>query len=710
MQIPLKWINELVNIEKVKLENLVEKLTLGGFEVEEILEIKIDKSNQIILDISATANRSDSLSIQGISSEIAALLNTSLNVSNYLIQSEKLKQIILERANIFSIDTGCTSLLSVSIENLAATKIPKWITRKLSSSGFTPSNTLSDFQSYILLETGYPFAFYDLAKIVKKVGKKDFDLSVSKATDDESFIASNNENYNLDQSILLIKANEFSLGIGGIIESQDCSCDNSTTSLIVEASIFTAVTIRQQSKKLGLRTDRSTRYEKSLKNTYLIESLYRLISLLRISNPDLAIKLQTITKASEPNINPITLNSLTLKEILGPSNKSSTDTESFEYIDSKTIEGYLNRLNCLYIYNENKDAWIVTVPHSRNEDLTREIDLIEEIGRLHGFNNFSITLPKLQVIGTKDTSYQTRQKLTTCLLNIGLNELIHYSLVNEKTALANSIRLLNPLVSEYACLRVSLLPNLIRTSHENWKQSNSIINGFEYGHVFSLDQNTNFEEKEYVAGILGGLDTKITWSESEQSITWFEAKGRIEDLFEQLNIVVVWKSTSTSSSHLQEIFHKYRNAEIYLQSGSLIGNFGQIHPILANDLNISSNLYLFEFDLDVIQHGIQNNTVSIYKEYSSYPRIVKDISFIVKQNVEFKKLQQSLYLNGSKFLSKISLLDEYKGNPIPKEHTSLCLQLIFQSNEKTLQNGEIEEILDNIRSVLTNEFNATIRN
>lgn len=710
MQISLKWINELVNIEEVKLDNLVEKLTLGGFEVEEILEIKIDKSNQIILDISATANRSDSLSIQGISSEIAALLNTSINFSNYLIQSEKLKQVILDKATIFSMNTGCTSLLSVSIENLADTKIPKWITKKLLSSGLTPANTLVDFQSYILLETGYPFAFYDSAKIIEKVGSRDFSLLVSKAADNESFLASNNENYNLDSSILLIKANEFSLSIAGIIESQDFCCDILTKSLVIEASIFTAAAIRQQSKKLGLRTDRSTRYEKSLKNTYLIESLYRLISLLRISNPNLTIKLQTITKVSEPAIDPIILNFSTLKEILGPINTSSTNSENFEYIDSKTIEGYLSRLNCLYVYHKNKNAWIVTVPHSRNEDLTREIDLIEEIGRLHGFNNFSITLPKLRVIGTKDTSYQTRQKLTTCLLNIGLNELIHYSLVNEKTALADSIQLLNPLVSEYACLRVSLLPNLIRTSHENWKQSNSIINGFEYGHVFSLDKNTRFREKECVAGILGGLQTKTIWSESEQSTTWFEAKGRIESLFEQLNVIVIWKSTSTSSNHLQEIFHKYRNAEIYLESGSLIGNFGQIHPILANDLSISSNLYLFEFDLDVIQRARQNNTVSIYREYSSYPKIIKDISFIVKQDVEFKKLQQSLYLNGSKFLSKINLLDEYKGNPIPKKHTSLCLQLIFQSNEKTLQNKEIEEILDNIRFVLRNEFNATIRN
>jgi phenylalanyl-tRNA synthetase beta chain len=708
MQISLKWINELVNIEKIKLDTLVDKLTLAGFEVEEMREIKISKTNQIVLDISATANRSDSLSIQGISSEIAALLNTSLNLSNHLIQSEKLKQIIWDKAATFSISTGCTTLLSVSVENLVDKTIPKWITKKLLSSGITPSNTLVDFQSYILLETGYPFAFYDFDKIRKKIGKVDFKLSVSRAAGNDSFVASNNESYDLDQSILLLKANEIPISIGGIIENQEFSCENSTTSILIEASIFTAAIIRQQSRKLGVRTDRSARYEKSLKNTYLIESLYRLISLLRISNPKLTIKLRTIIKENEQVINPISLNYGTLKEILGPTKKSSN--KNFEYIDSKTIEDYLNRLNCKYDYNEKTNAWRVTVPHSRSEDLTREIDLIEEIGRLHGFNNFLITLPKLKVIGTKDKSYETRQKLTSCLLNLGLNELIHYSLVNEKTFLTNQISVINPLVSEYATLRLSLLPNLIRTSQENWKQSNAIINGFEYGHVFSLDTNTNFKEKEHVAGILGGFGTKTTWAESEQVVSWFEAKGRIERLFEQLNVSVIWKSTSVCSNHLQEIFHKYRHAEIYLHSGTLIGNFGQVHPILANDLSISSNLYLFEFDLDIIKVALENNNVSIYKEYSSYPKIIKDISFIVKQDIEFDLLKQLLYLNGSQFLSKINLLDEYKGNSIPKDHTSLCLQLIFQSNEKTLQNSEIEEILNNIRFVLTQEFNATIRN
>jgi phenylalanyl-tRNA synthetase beta chain len=706
MQISLNWIKELVNIETVKLEDLIEKLTLGGFEVEEILEVKINNQKQITLDISSTANRSDSLSIQGISTEIAALLNEPINISIYSIKFESLKQMILKTAKIFPPNQDCSILSSVIVENLTDKTIPKWVTQKLISSGISPLNNLLDFQAYILLETGYPYAFYDFEKINSKLNTSKFNLSISNAKNNQEFIAINNNKYNLDESILLIKANEIPISIAGIIENQEFSYSDNTTSLLIEGSIFSAAKIRQQSRNLGLRTDRSTRYEKSLKNTYFIESFYRLISLLRIRNPNLKCKFQTITKKIDPITKPILLRYETICEILGPS--SELWLGNFEYITIKTIENYLNRLNFKFLYDEINQVWKVEIPNYRTEDITREIDLIEEIGRLHGFNNFLITLPKLKTIGIEDPSYKTRKKITFCLLNLGFNELIHYSLVNEKTIIDNEIKLINPLVSEYSNLRVSLLPNLIKTVQENLKQGNSVINGFEYGHIFLPDQTLKFKEKEYLAGIFGGFKTKLTWSESEKPLTWFEAKGKLEQLFDQLNLSVNWKNSS--NTNILKLFHPYRNTEIYLKNHRKLGVFGQIHPILAKRLNLPAEIYLFEFDIEVIQNQIQINKLTMYKEYSSYPKIIKDISFIIHRDVKFKELQETLYYNGTKFLSEINLLDEYIGNSIPDQHKSLCLELIFQSNEKTLQNKEIEEILNNIKIVLTKKFNALIRN
>jgi phenylalanyl-tRNA synthetase beta chain len=705
MQISLKWINELVNIEDIELDELIDKLTLGGFEVEEILEVEINNKKEIALDISATANRSDSLSIQGISTEIKALLDKSNRSLNYSMKLNDLKQQLLVHTKVCEEQSDCNIFSSIIIENITNINIPKWVTKKLISAGIKPVQNLLDFQNYILLETGYPFSFYDCDKINAKLNNSDFNLTISKAQSNQPFLAINETEYNLDESILIVKANEVPISIAGIIESQEFAYSQTTTSLLIEASIFNAAKIRQQSRKLGVRTDRSTRYEKSLKNTYLIEALYRLILLLRISNPELHCKFHTMTKTMEQIPDPIILRSETVNEILGPSKNSKTG--EFEYISIKNIENYLNRLNFTFSYDELKKSWQVIIPHSRTDDVTREIDLIEEIGRLHGFNNFLITLPKLKTVGIEDASYKTRKKITSALLNLGFNELIHYSLVNENTFINNEIKLVNPLVSEYSSLRMSLLPNLIKTVQENLKQSNSIINGFEYGHVFLADSISKFQEKEYVAGIFGGLKTKLTWSDSDTPVTWFEAKGKIEQLFYQLNVSVIYKNASNHS--ISNLFHTYRNAEVYLSSGLKMGIFGQMNPILANQLNLSSEFYLFEFDLEMIQDQIKLNQLTTYKSYSAYPKIIKDISFIIKQEITFNEIQELLYYNGTKFLSKINLLDEYKGNSIPAKHTSLCLQLIFQSNKKTLQNKEIEEIIKNLRNVLKDKFNATIR-
>jgi len=704
MQISLKWVNELVNIDTVNLDNLIEKLTLGGFEVEEVLEFELNNKKQIALDISSTANRSDSLSLQGLSSEIKALLNKQFKISPYSLHGTSWQENIKNRSITISIENSCSSFLSVTVENLTNAAVPNWLKSKLISSGITPLNNLLDFQNYILLETGYPFTFYDLDKIRLKLNKSNFNLSLSNAKNNQKFTASNHFSYQLDNSLLLVKADEIPVSIAGIIENKEFSYSNNTKSLLIEGSIFNAAKIRQQSRHLGLRTDRSARYEKSLKNTYLIQSLYRLISLLRISNPNLICKFHTSIKTVEQILKPIFLKYKTINEILGPINQSTQN--KFNYIKPETVTAYLNRLNFKFSYDTDNLTWKVEIPHSRSDDITREIDLIEEIGRLHGFNNFLTTLPKIKTIGNEDYTYQTRKKITACLLNLGLTELIHYSLVNEITFLENGIKLLNPLLSDYSNLRSSLLPNLVKTLQENLKQGNLVIEGFEYGHVFFGNTLNNLKEKEYLAGIFGGIKTKLSWSDSAKVITWFEAKGKVEKLFKQLNIVLYWKSDSSLKNN---IFHPYRNAVLLLSTGRKIGSFGQIHPILSNQLSISKEIYLFEFDVKLIQQQMQMKKLIGYKEYSLYPKIIKDLSFIINQDITFDQLQKALYDNGTKFLSTINLLDEYKGNSIPENHTSLCLQLVFQSNEKTLQNKDIENIISNLHLVLKQKFGAILR-
>ena len=706
MQTSLKWINELVDIETVNLDDLIEKLTLGGFEVEEILELNINNQQEIALDISATANRSDSLSIQGISNEVAALLNKPIKSDNYSIKNLSWKSEIENLSTLIKTEENCLTFIAMTVENLNDFTIPKWIKYKLLSSGITPTNNLLDFQNYILLETGYPFEFYDLDKISSKLNNSKFHLTIQTSTNNEQFVASNDSTYSLNESISVIKANELPISIAGIISNKDFCYSDKTQSLLIEGSIFNSTSIRQQSRTLGLRTDRSARYEKALKDTSLLESFYKLIYLLRIANPNLICKLHTIKQSLKQESEPILLDYKTIKQILGPIQESK---EGNNYITPDLVTTYLNRLNFNHNYDDSKRIWKVDIPYLRSDDLTREIDLVEEIGRLHGFNNFVARLPRIKTIGNEDSSYQTRKKITSCFLNLGLNELIHYSLVKEQTFTTNEIKLINPLIADYSNLRSTLLPSLIQTIQENLKQGNSSIEGFEFGHIFSKGIENDFQEKERVAGVFGGISTKSSWSKSLEPLNWFEAKGKLEQFFEQLSLSPYWE-TYTNSEH-NEIFHPYCTAQLYLDKKNKVelGIFGQINPILAKRLNLPFNLYLFEFDFESIKTQIQTNKLKMYKSYSFYPKVVKDLSFIIHEDISFRKIEELLYLNGTQFLSNISLLDEYKGKFIPENHISLCLQLTFQSDKKTLQNKEIENTINNLQSLLTDKLNATIR-
>jgi phenylalanyl-tRNA synthetase beta chain len=705
MQISLKWVNEIINIQNINLDYLIEKLTLAGFEVEEIIEVEENSKKTITLEISSTANRSDSLSINGISREMSTILDKPYKFSKYLEQTSNWEK---KFSNYFvsSIKQTETSIfLAVTVENLTNTNPPIWLTNKLKTCGIIPQNNLLDYKSFILLETGYPMEFYDLYQIQSKVNSMEFDLTLTNKIKNQKFIGTNNIEYNLTNSTLLLKANTEVISIAGLIPEIHFTSTNETKTLLIEAAVFNSSFIRKQSRNLGLRTDRSARYEKSIKNTDLFNALYRLLRLLKISNPNLICKLTTFSEVLEEKPKIIKLSYNLINEILGPIKGS--DNTSVNYISPILIGKYLNRLKFSYQFKKSELSWYVKIPYFRSEDINRPIDLIEEIGRLHGFNQFLTRLPKIQRIGLEDPSYKTRKKLSNYFLNLGFNELIHYSLIGNQDLPQMPLKLINPLLMDSSHLRTSLLPSLIKTIKENLNQGNSYFDGFEYGHTYFYDTKKGFYEKEIISGIFGGSKIKNNWSESGNSLNWFRAKGKIDGILKQLKIVTRWKLSS--DPNYTNLLHPYRSAELYLPDDKRIGLFGQINPILAAKFNISSELHLFEFDFDLIKNVLQTNKITIYKEYSLYPKIVKDLSFVIHRNIAFSEIRRVLLKNGTRFLNDIKFLDEYRSESLLPDHISLCLQLIFQSQEKTLENKLIENIVKNLEFVLTSHFNAELR-
>jgi phenylalanyl-tRNA synthetase beta chain len=706
MRISFQWLNELINLKNVNFDYLVEKLTLGGFEVEETFEIVTNKQLDTILDITSTANRSDSLSVKGIAKEVSALLDNDYNVEPYaqsFSESEKLIKNSLEKVTYLdSTVDNCSSFFTISVENINTHDSPKWLKQKLIGAGIEPRNNLLDFQNYITLETGYPFEFYDLDKIRSKLNKSKVSISLG-FSNTSSFLASNDREYKLTSDLLVIKAEDEILSIAGIIPRKEFLYTNQTQSLLIEGSIFNSKKIRQTSRMIGLRTDRSARYEKGLNANKLIESFWRLLYLLKVSNNQLTCQFYSGAKNKEFKKQIIKLDYQAIIKTLGP--VMDSNSKIIRDLKSEEVSSYLNRLNFDFNLNQKSLIWDVAIPIERNEDITREIDIIEEIGRLHGFNNFVTFLPEISRIGAEDLSYQIRKKLTSCLLSEGFTEVINYSLVNNQNP--QNIKIINPLIQDYSTLRASLLPNLLETISENLKQGNLSLEAFEYGHVFLPSDKKLANEIEQVAGIFGDIELKKNWSENYETLSWFQAKGKIENIFSKLNIWTYWRSEVRA--RYKNILHPYRTSNLYLAPGINLGSFGQIHPIIAKKLNISSSLYLFEFNFELLKNEFKYQKLPIYKNYSAYPKMVKDLSFIISQEIPFDRIQNTITTIGTQFLISIRLLDEYKGKSIPQGNTSLCIQLTFQSKDRTLINKEIEKILENIKSMLIEEFEITIR-
>ena len=706
MRISVQWLNELINLKNVNLDYLVEKLTLGGFEVEETFEIVTNNQRDIILDITSTANRSDSLSVKGIAKEVAALLDIESNIIPYTISflksEQEIKKLLEKTSSIQLTENNCSDFFAVAVENVNNHNSPKWLKQKLISAGIDPLDNLLDFKNYITLETGYPFEFYDLKKIRSKLETNKFSLNLGYQKTG-SFLAEDKLSYNLTSDILTVKSNDEILSIAGIIPNKEFIYTNQTNLLLIEGGIYNSKKIRQTSRALGLRTERSARYEKGLNSNKLVESLWRLLYLLKISNTQISYKFYSAAKTKESEKEIILLNYQTIIQTLGPVNCSKNQTN--RDLKPEEVSIYLNRLGFESNFNQDSKMWTVSIPIERNDDITREIDIIEEIGRLHGFNNFATFLPDILKIGREDLSYQIRKKLTTCLLSEGFTEVINYSLVNEQNS--KNIKIINPLIQDYANLRSSLLPNLIETLSNNLKQGNVSLETFEYGHTFFPSDNSFANEIEQVAGIFGGIEVKNSWSTNPEILSWFKAKGKIENIFAKLNLLSYWRNEAVKK--YKHIFHPYRSSSLYLAPGTYLGTFGQVNPILANKFNISSKLYLFEFNFEALKNEFKYQKLPIYKAYSTYPKIVKDLSFIIDHKIPYERIQTIILKIGTPFLISNQLLDEYTGKGIPQTKKSLCIQLTFQAKNRTLLTKEIDTIVENIKIILIDQFKIIIR-
>lgn len=655
--------------------------------------------NDVILEVSSTANRADGLSMVGIAREVAALTGATVRlpqVPKQKIGTSKGLKIKIADAQ------ACPAYLGTVIEDVKIASSPQWLQWRLQAAGVRPINNVVDVTNYILLEWGQPLHAFDRDRLQAVTDSKKLTIGVRFATDDKSLQTLDGEERQLNEHNLLITANDLPVALAGVMGGEATEVYDQSSNILLEGALFDPVAIRRSSRSQGLRSEASARFERGVNQAELELACRRAIALIcELGNGTALAQDFHDTRPQEAlQGRTIELRLNRINEILGAVNKNGSPGK----LTAADVEQILTALNCQLKQQKEQEAttWIVTVPPYRYRDLEREIDLIEEVARLYGYDNFCETLPAKTEPGFLPYSEQLTRKLRFALRGIGLTEVVHYSLVKPS---GSEIVLANPLLAEYSALRTNLLDGLIAAFEYNLAQGNGALNGFEIGRIFATGEK--FSETEVVAGIMGG-DRNPTgrWTNGGKNpqLTWFEAKGKLESVFAYLGIQVEYQPDSQDQR-----LHPGRTASLWI-NGKRLGLFGQLHPQLCRQQDLPDAVYVFQLSMAVLQEGIsQEGLIPVFLPYSSYPAVSRDLAFFAPLQVSVADLAQVMTKAGGKLLNGVELFDQYQGENVPLGERSLAFSLAYRASDRTLTDEEVEPVHQKIRNALVEKFHVTLR-
>ncbi len=653
--------------------------------------------DDVILDLSSTANRADALSMVGIAREVAALTTAVLNLPTVtpvsLVAGEKNLTVEVRDGAI------CPAYIATLVENVRVAPSPEWLQVKLQAAGMRSINNIVDITNYVLLEWGQPLHAFD----ANRLGSDQIGVEFAQA--DQKFRTLDDQERQLQATNLMITAGGKPVALAGVMGGADSEVHAGTTNILLEAAIFDSVTVRKSARSQGLRSEASTRYERGVNLAELDTANQRALNLL------VEIAGGTITAQAQVDHRPdwvgqprsIELRLERLQQILGQTaNEEDEDGE----VTAADVERTLTALGCqLTQANSEPVVWHVIVPTYRYRDLEREIDLIEEVARLYGYDKFQDTLPSESVAGFLSLDVELIRNIRSNFRALGFNELMHYSYALNKSATNQLVDIANPMFTEYSSLRSELLSHLIQSFKYNLEQGNGALWGFEIGKAFGKDSGGLFEN-EVLAGICGG-DARVerwTTSDKDQNLTWYEAKGLLDNVWRRLGMMVEYQADSGNN-----LLHPGRTAALWLQ-GERLGVFGQLHPQLQQEMDLPKQVYAFQINLEVMLNYLaaDERLVPKYQNFSTYPASDRDLAFFAPLTVSFADLEKSVRQAGGDLLTEVQLFDEYRGDNVPAGQRSLAMRMVYRA-DRTLTEGDIEPIHQKVRDVLVEKFQVALR-
>ncbi len=648
-----------------------------GVNIREYLDL-----DDNVIDISITPNRGDCFSIRGIAREIGVINQlpvTAPEVKEVAATITDEKKVIIET-------DGCPRYLGRVIKNVnTKAPTPVWMERALARSGIRQHSILVDITNYVLMELGQPLHAFDGGKVEGAV-------HVRQATAAEKLTLLNEQEVELSEKVMVIADDNKALAIAGIMGGLSSAVSDTTTEIFLESAFFDQLHIAGRARSFGLHTDASQRYERGVDFELPMIAMHRASQLIaELAGGEFGPI--TVAEKTEylPKRDAIELNQAQVDQLLGYK------------VESDFITDALTRLGCV-VTVKAEGEWRV-VPPSHRFDMVIYQDLIEEVARIHGYDNIQISLP---VIDVKLAKYQDQfelAQLRQTVVALGYQEAISFSFADLKlekqlNPAVNPLALANPISSDLAVMRSTLLSSLIPCVQHNINRQQSRVRFFELGLRFDYQDAASIHDLKQIptlALIAVGSKTVESWHGKPQAMDFFDFKGEIEEVLAagRLNVEYVRSEKSW--------LHPGQSAEI-LVDGQSIGYLGRLHPSLESALDLGTT-WVAELD----QKAVLQTYVSNFTELSRFPSVRRDIALLINDKINVSEIQKLIEKTGGELLDSTWLFDVYTGQGVEEGKRSLAFALLWQHPSRTLEDAEIKSGMDNILQILEQTYQATLR-
>lgn len=706
MRVSYSWLKDFVEI-KDSAEGLSAKLTMAGLEVSECKKIAGDW----VLEIEITSNRPDWLSHIGIAREVAAITNRKLKSSgvNKLPSSNSQTRKLANSITIKLEDKiGCPLYTARIISNVSVKATTDVITQRLGALSLRGVNNIVDSTNYCLFETGQPVHAFDLDKILKRSGVRgqgsEVEIIVRRARPSEKIITIDGVERSLSAEILVIADKAGPVAIAGVMGGKDTEVDTSTKTILLESAYFDPIIIRRSRQRLGINTDSSYRFERGVHIPTVYSAQNRIQELVSRFSPSanfskiFEAKNSAKAKASKKIL---TVDIASINQLLGLA------------VSKERVKNILISLG-FKVKGSKGDKLRLEAPDFR-QDINIGEDVAEEVARIFGFDNIKTTTPRIDIAQARkiDPLGSCERIIKTILCSSGFFEVIPYSLTSqEKAAIVSQdkeriIEIENPLSKELGVLRPSLLAGLLDVAGYNFNRSEDDVKIFHIGSTFMRGQN-GVEETPNLGVLAYGKKT-ADWHRSgflkeRNQFNFFDLKGIVEEILEEsgLDLGVVSFKTADSPA-----FTPGNCARIEIGDKS-IGLLGKISPVVLSQWDIrKSDIFASLIDLKELCAFLDLNRQ--FKMFSLFPSSRRDVSFIVKDDIQVEKIKNAILEKRVSFLRKVSLFDEYRDSKLPAKCRSLSFSLEFNAPDRTLKEDEVNKAMQEIKQLLLQDFSVTFR-